>query len=137
MASAVSALLPFVPTYAVALPGCVVLLAQGRLLAALLFFALHFTAYYIGDTVILEVGEVQWPSRLGWWLGAGAAHTPPACSNSRIQPHPRLPACLPSLLCWPVFLPSQLTHRTLAPAGHPWRPPLHAVLGHPGRHLRL
>ena len=26
------ALLPFVPTYAVALPGCVVLVAQGRLL---------------------------------------------------------------------------------------------------------
>ena len=56
MASAVCALLPFVPTYAVALPGCVVLLAQGRLLAALAFFALHFAAYYIGDTVILEVG---------------------------------------------------------------------------------
>jgi len=56
VASAVCALLPFVPTYAVALPGCVVLLAQGRLLAALAFFALHFAAYYIGDTVILEVG---------------------------------------------------------------------------------
>lgn len=54
MASAACALLPFVPTYAVALPGCVVLLAQGRLLAALAFFALHFMGYYIGDTVILE-----------------------------------------------------------------------------------
>ena len=49
------ALLPFVPTYAVALPGCVVLVAQGRLLAAVLFFSFHFMAYYIGDTVILEV----------------------------------------------------------------------------------
>ena len=56
VASAVCALLPFVPTYAVALPGCVVLLAQGRLLAALAFFGLHFMGYYIGDTVILEVG---------------------------------------------------------------------------------
>lgn len=55
MASAVCALLPFVPTYAAALPGCVVLLAQGRLLAALLFFGLHFLGYYIGDTAILEV----------------------------------------------------------------------------------
>ena len=52
------ALLPFVPTYAVALPGCVVLVAQGRLLAAVLFFAMHFMAYYIGDTVILEVCAV-------------------------------------------------------------------------------
>lgn len=55
VASAACALLPFVPTYAVALPGCAVLLAQGRLLAAVLFFALHFMGYYIGDTVILEV----------------------------------------------------------------------------------
>ncbi|EFN55069.1 hypothetical protein CHLNCDRAFT_134947 [Chlorella variabilis] len=54
VASAACALLPFVPTYAVALPGCAVLLAQGRLLAAVLFFALHFMGYYIGDTVILE-----------------------------------------------------------------------------------
>lgn len=58
VASAVCALLPFVPTYAVALPGCVVLLAQGRLLAALAFFALHFMGYYIGDTVILEASSI-------------------------------------------------------------------------------
>lgn len=56
VASAACALLPFVPTYAVALPGCVVLLAQGRLLAAPAFFAAHFGAYYLGDTAILEVG---------------------------------------------------------------------------------
>lgn len=55
VASAVCALLPFVPTPAVALPGCVVLLAQGRLLAALAFFGLHFMGYYLGDTAILEV----------------------------------------------------------------------------------
>ena len=30
---------------------------QGRLLAALLFFALHFMGYYIGDTAILEVSQ--------------------------------------------------------------------------------
>ncbi|KAI3438020.1 hypothetical protein D9Q98_000463 [Chlorella vulgaris] len=54
VAAAACALLPFVPTYAVALPGCAVLLAQGRLLASLLFFALHFMGYYIADTIILE-----------------------------------------------------------------------------------
>lgn len=67
VASAVCALLPFVPTYAVALPGCVVLLAQGRLLAALAFFALHFMGYYIGDTVILEVSS---PAELRGCMGA-------------------------------------------------------------------
>ena len=68
VASAVCALLPFVPTYAVALPGCVVLLAQGRLLSAVSLFALHFMAYYIGDTAILEVGG--WGC--GWVVGGRA-----------------------------------------------------------------
>ena len=73
VASAACALLPFVPTYAVALPGCVVLLAQGRLLAAVLFFALHFGGYYFADTAILEVGAALRRHAGCWMLGVGAS----------------------------------------------------------------
>lgn len=34
---------------------------QGRLLASLAFFAIHFMGYYIGDTAILEVGAAPVP----------------------------------------------------------------------------
>eukprot|EP00887_Chlorella_sp_A99_P007660 scaffold20.g7660.t1 len=54
VASAVCALLPFIPTYVVALPGCLLLALQGRALAGVLFGLLHFSGYYLGDTVILE-----------------------------------------------------------------------------------
>ncbi|GAB4819140.1 hypothetical protein N2152v2_006186 [Parachlorella kessleri] len=51
---AACALLPFIPTYVVALPPCIALAAQGRLVSGLVFLGLHFLAYYLGDTLILE-----------------------------------------------------------------------------------
>jgi hypothetical protein len=53
-ASAAFSLLPFVPTYAVALPGVAALAAQGRVARAAALFALHFLAYYFGDAAVLE-----------------------------------------------------------------------------------
>ena len=53
VASAAFALLPFVPTYSVALPGCAVVAFQGRVAAAVALLILHFSAYYIGDSVVL------------------------------------------------------------------------------------
>jgi hypothetical protein len=54
VASAAFALLPFIPTYSVALPGCVVVALQGRVAAGFTLMVLHFFAYYVGDTVVLE-----------------------------------------------------------------------------------
>jgi predicted PurR-regulated permease PerM len=54
VASAAFALLPFVPTYSVALPGCAVVALQGRVVSGFVLMALHFFAYYVGDTVVLE-----------------------------------------------------------------------------------
>lgn len=54
VASSAFALLPFVPTYAVALPGSLAVAAQGRLTTAIILLALHFAGYYIGDTILLE-----------------------------------------------------------------------------------
>lgn len=54
VASAAFALLPFVPTYSVALPGCVVVALQGRVAVGVTLMVLHFLAYYAGDTVVLE-----------------------------------------------------------------------------------
>jgi hypothetical protein len=152
VASAVCALLPFVPTYAVALPGCVVLLAQGRLLAAVLFFALHFGGYYFADTAILEVGMLRRCAGVHthWLLSIGGCRWPTAWQQQRQRrwagwlegltrcvhesvgspthfcpPPPCLseaPRCLPA--CLPV-------------AGHPWGAPLPFVPGDLGWHLRI
>ena len=54
VASAAFALLPFVPTYAVAVPGSVLVAAQGRIAVSLTLFALHFAGYSFGDTILLE-----------------------------------------------------------------------------------
>jgi len=54
VASAAFALLPFVPTYSVALPGCAVVALQGRVAAGVTLMVLHFFAYNAGDTVVLE-----------------------------------------------------------------------------------
>jgi predicted PurR-regulated permease PerM len=54
VASAAFALLPFVPTYSVALPGCAVVALQGRVASGVILMVLHFFAYYAGDTVVLE-----------------------------------------------------------------------------------
>ena len=54
VASAAFALLPFVPTYSIALPGCAVVALQGRVAAGVTLMVLHFFAYYVGDTVVLE-----------------------------------------------------------------------------------
>ena len=54
VASAAFSLLPFVPTYSVALPSCAVVALHGRVAAAIALLLLHFGAYYIGDTVVLE-----------------------------------------------------------------------------------
>jgi predicted PurR-regulated permease PerM len=54
VASAAFALLPFVPTYSVALPGCAVVALQGRVISGVTLIILHFLAYYVGDTVVLE-----------------------------------------------------------------------------------
>ncbi|KFM24544.1 Transmembrane protein 245 [Auxenochlorella protothecoides] len=52
--SAVCALLPFIPTYAVALPGSGLLAAQGHIPGAIVLLLVHWGAYYLGDTLILE-----------------------------------------------------------------------------------
>jgi hypothetical protein len=52
-ASAVAAVLPFVPVYLTALPGVVELvLLRGAVVKGILLFALHFAAYYFGDDLI-------------------------------------------------------------------------------------
>lgn len=53
-ASAAFALLPFIPTYSVALPGCAMVALQGRVWTAAAVILLQFAAYYLGDTVVLE-----------------------------------------------------------------------------------
>lgn len=52
--AAICGLLPFVPTYAVAIPATGLLAARGRIPGGILLFALHWAAYYFGDTLILE-----------------------------------------------------------------------------------
>lgn len=54
VASAAFALLPFVPTYAVAIPGCAVMALQGKVAAAVILLLAHFGAYNIGDAKVLE-----------------------------------------------------------------------------------
>ena len=53
LASALCALLPFVPAYVIAVPGCVSLASQGRWVPALAFAGAHLGSLW-GDSLIYE-----------------------------------------------------------------------------------
>lgn len=62
---------------------------QGRLLASLAFFAIHFMGYYIGDTAILEVHNPC----LAPQFCASAPHAWPACAAVFAMPSRCLCGC--------------------------------------------